>query len=507
VVGVFLFVSGASAGKSGWFGAMVGIPVAAYCAIPLLTRFLPRRLVITAACLVGLIWPVACFSVLPSVFQDIDIPAFVVQGVLLVAAAVAGGATNADIFGRLIERVVAMSRGLAARLGFAYPLARKFRTSMLLVIYALIVFTMTFLATISNMFSGQAPRFVQENRAGFDLLVESNPGNPLPDAQLASQPEVVGSASLLQASPKFSSPANRPFDYALMSGFDSTFLERGVIALGNRQTRFATDRAAWQAVANDPTLVILSDFFQSDGGGGNGPSVRNKSGDTITALNPTTGARERFTVAGVLDNDVIDVGAMVSKQAATSLMGREAVSTRHYVALRPGADATATATRLTGRLLPYGADAQSIEKLVHDQLVANEGFFRLMEGYLVLGLLIGVAGLGVVMVRAVRERRRQIGMLRAMGFSSKVVRRSFLIESTFVAGQGIAIGMVLALVVSYQLLFNSKTFGNTQIPFSVPWLSLALLAAVAMGGSLIATVAPANQAAKIKPAVALRIAD
>lgn len=46
---------------------------------------------------------------------------------------------------------------------------------------------------------------------------------------------------------------------------------------------------------------------------------------------------------------------------------------------------------------------------------------RLFQGFLSLGLLIGVAGLSVVLIRAVRERRRAIGVLRALGTSAKVV--------------------------------------------------------------------------------------
>jgi putative ABC transport system permease protein len=118
-----------------------------------------------------------------------------------------------------------------------------------------------------------------------------------------------------------------------------------------------------------------------------------------------------------------------------------------------------------------------------------------------------VAGLGVIMVRAVRERRRQIGMLRAMGFSSGVVRAAFLFESTFVALQGIVVGVVLALIVSYQLLVNSKTFGDQSLGFSVPWLPVLVLVAVSLVFSLLSTLAPATQASRVKPAVALRVAD
>ena len=59
--------------------------------------------------------------------------------------------------------------------------------------------------------------------------------------------------------------------------------------------------------------------------------------------------------------------------------------------------------------------------------------FQLFQGYLAMGLIVGIAGTAVVMVRAVRERRRQIGTLRALGFGSRSVGRSFAIETGFVA--------------------------------------------------------------------------
>ena len=120
--------------------------------------------------------------------------------------------------------------------------------------------------------------------------------------------------------------------------------------------------------------------------------------------------------------------------------------------------------------------------------------------------MIGIAGLGVVMVRAVRERRREIGMLRAMGFPARVVRRAFLIEATFIAAQGIVIGGALGLVTGFSVLSNSTTFGDKALPFTVPWGVIALLAAAA-GRVAARRRRPATQASRIKPAVALRIAD
>jgi putative ABC transport system permease protein len=98
-------------------------------------------------------------------------------------------------------------------------------------------------------------------------------------------------------------------------------------------------------------------------------------------------------------------------------------------------------------------------------------------------------------------------MLRAMGFSSAVVRTAFLFEATFIAVQGVVVGSVLGLVVSYTLLSYSGAFGDEKLAFSVPWVGLTVLLVATLGASLVAVLAPASQAARIKPAVALRIAD
>ena len=102
----------------------------------------------------------------------------------------------------------------------------------------------------------------------------------------------------------------------------------------------------------------------------------------------------------------------------------------------------------------------------------DEGFtqtrqiFQLFQGYLAMGLIVGIAGTAVVMVRAVRERRRQIGTLRALGFGARPIGRSFAIETAFVAVEGTVIGAVLALVTLYDIVALSDSFGD--LPFSVP---------------------------------------
>jgi putative ABC transport system permease protein len=129
--------------------------------------------------------------------------------------------------------------------------------------------------------------------------------------------------------------------------------------------------------------------------------------------------------------------------------------------------------------------------------------FQLFQGYLAMGLLVGIAGIAVVMVRAVRERRRQIGTLRALGFPAQSVGRSFAIEAGYVALQGTVIGVLLALLTLYTIVTRSDAMGDLQ--FAVPIVQLSLLLVATVAASLLATVAPALSATRIRPAVALRM--
>jgi putative ABC transport system permease protein len=274
---------------------------------------------------------------------------------------------------------------------------------------------------------------------------------------------------------------------------------------------YDSDRAAFEAVLADPGLAIVPTFFLSGGEGGRPDGKPLDVGDRFTAVDDATGDTHELTVAGQIEYDVWanqrTNGALVARPVAEQVLAERAVESRFYVAVAPDADAEQVAARLQGALLANGVEAETFRHQVREDIRAQIGFLRLMQGYLGLGLLIGIAGLGVVMVRAVRERRRQIGMLRAMGFSAAVVRRAFLFEAGFVAVQGIVVGVGLGLLTSYQVLTNSDAFGEDRLPFAVPWAGLLVITLIPLAVSLLATAAPANQASKIRPAAALRLAD
>ncbi|HEX8919506.1 MAG TPA: FtsX-like permease family protein, partial [Chloroflexota bacterium] len=130
-------------------------------------------------------------------------------------------------------------------------------------------------------------------------------------------------------------------------------------------------------------------------------------------------------------------------------------------------------------------------------------FNNLLLAFMALGLIVGIAALGVIAMRATVERRQQIGMLRAIGFQRSMVRSSFLLESSFVSLLGTGIGMSLGLLLGHQVV---DYFGKSDpsLHAAVPWLQVAAFGLLTYLAALATTWLPAWQASRVYPAEALR---
>ena len=122
--------------------------------------------------------------------------------------------------------------------------------------------------------------------------------------------------------------------------------------------------------------------------------------------------------------------------------------------------------------------------------------------YLSLGLTIGIVGLGIVTLRAVYERRHEIGMMRAIGFKRRAVVLVFLGEAIYVAGTGVLTGSVIGTVLAY-LIWNDQLRSDLPV-FGIPWPTVILISLGALAFSLLSTVPPSRLASRIAPAEALR---
>lgn len=500
VVGTSLFQAGLAGDEAPL--VLAGPAIALFSAVPLVARLLPRRLVVSIAAVLSGVWAVVATSAAPAAFEDVGFEMFLVQGLVLVAAGVAL-ASQADRVWAWVADRLADRGGLSARLALAYPLARRGRTGILLAMFSLVVFTLTLMSAINESDSARAPQLTADASGGWDMWVDSSPTGPLGTGAIAATEGVTQVSPLVTGMAEVSLRHEPEGTTWMVTGFEPSILDRGVPDLIGRDRRFADDRSAFEAVAARPGLAIAGeDLFQGEGPPGDAAV---EVGDTVAVTDPATGERRELVIAGLTTQDWMGNGVLTSRATVVGVLGARATESRHYVAVDQGVDAEAVADRINADNVANGADAQTFRGAIDDEMREGQGFMRLMQGYLALGLVIGIAGLGVVMVRAVRERRRQVGMLRAMGFSARVVRRAFLLEAAFVAVQGIVIGLALGLVTAQQMM-SSDAFDD-PIPFRAPWLELAVLVVVPAVAALASAVVPAAQAARIRPAAALRIAD
>jgi putative ABC transport system permease protein len=481
---------------------LAGPALALLSAVPLVARVLPRRLVVAGAAVGAGVWAVAATTAVPDAFEDIGFEMFLVQGLVLVGAGVALAAQADRVWAWTADRL-ADRGGLSARLALAYPLARRGRTGILLAMFSLVVFTLTLMAAVNESDQARAPQLTDDASGGWDLWVDSSPTGPLPTDAIAATDGVAQVSPLVTGLADLTSPGEPDPTAWPVTGFEPSLLDRGVPALIDRDPRFRDDRAAFEAVAADPRLALAGEDLLAGAGPSGDAAVG--VGDVVTVADPVTGEVREVTIAGLTNQDWMGHGLLTGRDLVTDVLGHRATASRHYVAVAPGVDPETVADRLTATYVAHGAEATTFRGAIDDEMREGQGFMRLMQGYLALGLVIGIAGLGVVMVRAVRERRRQVGMLRAMGFPARVVRRAFLLEAAFVALQGIVIGLVLGLVTARQMM-SSDVFDD-PIPFRAPWLELVVLAVVPALAALASAVVPAAQVARIRPAAALRTAD
>ena len=97
------------------------------------------------------------------------------------------------------------------------------------------------------------------------------------------------------------------------------------------------------------------------------------------------------------------------------------------------------------------------------------GIFTVLGG---LGVLLGTAGLGVLTMRNVLERRGEFGLMQALGFRRRALQNMVLIEHTALLVGGLALGLISAVLAVWP---NAKQSGGALPVGFLLWLILGIL--------------------------------
>src|ERR1700678_3548175 len=147
----------------------------------------------------------------------------------------------------------------------------------------------------------------------------------------------------------------------------------------------------------------------------------------------------------------------------------------------------------------------------------NKPLFRALRlerlvTFITIGLIVFVAALNILisLTMMVMEKTRDIAVLISMGTRKSQVRRIFIAQGVLIGVVGTAIGLVLGYALSfagghYRLIsLAPEVYSIDYVPFAPRATDGVLVALVAIGISLVATVYPSWSAARILPAEALR---
>jgi putative ABC transport system permease protein len=411
------------------------------------------------------------------------------------------------------------------RTAVAYPLRNRFRTGTTVAMFTLVVFTLV-CGSVTTMTFTQAFNDVKSFGGGFAVRAEVTPAAPVGDMRhaLATTPglnaadyPVVASESVMAADLSQANSGRAPEPY-FVRGFDTTFFEHTTYQMAATARGYGSAAEVWRAVSSTPGLAVIDSFaapHRDNWSFGGLPAFRlsgffveDKVFDPVNVdvVDPRTGEHHAVKVVGVLrDSAPLSIAGLLTSQRTLTGFGAALAPTIYHLTVAPGVDPAVAASRLESAFLANGMQADAVSKLLSDNVAANLTMNRLVLGFIALGLIVGVAAMGVISARSVVERRQQIGVLRAIGFQRRQVQASFVAEASFISLVSIVLGTALGLIVARNVIaYVPSQLNWGSVPFVVPWLELVLIFVIVFVACLLTSWAPARRAARVYPADALR---
>jgi lipoprotein-releasing system permease protein len=152
-----------------------------------------------------------------------------------------------------------------------------------------------------------------------------------------------------------------------------------------------------------------------------------------------------------------------------------------------------------------------------DWMTMNQNLFAALKlektvMFIILTLIVLVAAFNIAssLIMIVMNKKKEIGILKAMGATRKSIRRIFVLEGMLIGGVGTLLGVCLGIVACvllkrYQFIeLSSDVYYITTLPVQLEWPDVSVIAAAALTICYLATLYPASQASKVNPVEAIR---
>jgi putative ABC transport system permease protein len=514
VLGGLLF-AGTRAGTGDVSLPLIGFGMVIVGAAMVASRFVRNRYAFSAAGLLLIVWAgsVPFHRALLAGNHTGTIFAVFVEGIEMVLGAVLLFIFNSDLIVAGIARLAGRrgTRVSVARVGLAYPRRRAARSAVNFAIFAMIIFTVVIVAADGASVSAALSDSVRAESGGYTFAGFSS--NSIPDL-----PAQIANNSTLRAEISVAVPVTTGTVEAYLPSYgrytDSLYAAPlGEPSSGNfyttNQYNFSSTwhglsaAAVWGQLETNASVAVVDGGYAPGQVSLSGPAHPTLNlGDVVPLADPATGAVANVTVIGFMSQTFLS-GFWVNPATAAHLGYTNSQGALFTVA--PGASVTTASQDLKRAFFPYGLTLFNFAQILQSAIQYTEGVIGLLEVFVALGLAVGIAGMGIFSLRAVTERRTQIGMLRATGFTRGMVFGSFLLEYSYITLLGTAVGTGLAL-----WLYWNATQANTQASFgvfTVPTATIVTIVLIAYGLTVLAIFGPSWRAANLPPAEAVRYTE
>ena len=222
-----------------------------------------------------------------------------------------------------------------------------------------------------------------------------------------------------------------------------------------------------------------------------------KVGDRFPIETPA-GRHATLTLRGTYHDNAFAAGYSMPLATWRSLFGH-ATDTTVYVVRKPGASLDGVEAAIRSSLAGWaGIKVQSHAELRAYYESDAQDVTSMFDAMLALSVIISIFGVVNTLALSVLERTREIGLLRAVGGSRRQVRRMVRYEGVLTTLIGATLGLALGV-----FLAGLTTAAIAGAQFSVPYVQLLVMCAVAYGLGVIAAVAPARRATRLNVVDAL----
>jgi putative ABC transport system permease protein len=241
-------------------------------------------------------------------------------------------------------------------------------------------------------------------------------------------------------------------------------------------------QGGWSDLTADG-ILLSSDRADKDG---------LRVGDTIqaTLLN---GTQKTLTVQGIYDTD--SFGNLIVSRELFQGQTSDLYDTYIWGKNASGVSQAEAAAAIRAVTSQYPTSkVQTREEFIDDQSKQVDGFLNFIYALLLMSVFIAVLGIVITLLLAVYERRRELGLMRAVGMTRPQMRSSVRWEAVVTAILGALMGTALGLALGWVVVKALQDQGLNTFSISVP--SIVVFVAASLVVAVLAAWFPARRAAK-----------